>query len=80
MLSNDLKNGAKIVLKSGWKATIKDNMRGNTRMAEVQGVYTEIGSIYVHDIDYAIVEGEMVKIDLTEAQKKLEKLSTGMGF
>ena len=24
--------------------------------------------------------GEMVKIDLTEAQKKLEKLCTGMGF
>lgn len=55
MKSNDLKKGAVVVLKhSNWVAVIADNMKGNTRMATVYGNYTETGSIYVHDIDYAL--------------------------
>ena len=27
-----------------------DNMRGNTRMVDVDGMYREIGSVYSHDI------------------------------
>ena len=56
--SNDLKKGTQIVLKNGWGAIIMDNMKGNTRLAEVDGYVKEIGSIYAHDIDSAFVDGK----------------------
>lgn len=71
MLSNDLKKGDRIVLTNGWKATIMDNLRGNTRMAEVEGFVTEIGSIYVWDI-----EG----VELTPKQVKAQSTVKAMGF
>jgi hypothetical protein len=81
MLSNELKKGAKIVLKgTGWKGTIYDNAKGNIRMAEVEGIYTEIGSIYVWDIAYAIIDGVQVKIDLTDKQLKAMKTIKATGF
>jgi hypothetical protein len=48
--TNELKKGTMIQLANGWKAQLWDNMRGNTRMAEVYGDFTEIGSVYSHDI------------------------------
>jgi hypothetical protein len=50
MLSNDLKKGDRVVLHNGWKATIEDNLKGNIRMATVEGFVAEIGSIYAWDI------------------------------
>ena len=71
--SNDIKKGARIQLKNGWYGTIADNARGNTRMAEIEGYYTEIGSIYATDIAKAMVNGVWVSIEYTPAQIKLEK-------
>jgi hypothetical protein len=71
MLSNDLKKGDRIVLKNGWSATIWDNMRGNIRMAEVEGFVTELGSIYVWDI-----EG----VDLTPKQVRAQSAVKAAGF
>jgi hypothetical protein len=71
--SNDLKKGTRIQLKNGWYGTITDNARGNTRMAEIEGYYTEIGSIYATDIDTALVGLEWYEIEYTPAQLKLKK-------
>lgn len=68
--TNDLKKGARVMLKNGWFATIEDNKKGNTRLATVEGYYTEMGSIYAHDIAYAIIDGQRVGIELTDSQKK----------
>jgi len=73
MLTNDLKKGAQVVLKNGWKATIEDNMKGNTRLATVYGDFTEIGSIYAHDIACVIIDGKEVPIELTDKQKQLQE-------
>ena len=51
MLANDMKKGQTGTQVNGWKFEIMDNMRGNIRLAKVYGFETEIGSIYVHDID-----------------------------
>lgn len=75
MLTNDLKKGAKVILKNGWNATIMDNMRGNIRMAEVDGYHKETGSIYAHDIKSVIIEDKEVPITLTPNQLKCAKLS-----
>ena len=56
--SNDLKKGTPITLKNGWAAVIMDNKKGSTRLAEVDGYFKEIGSIYADDIDTAFVDGQ----------------------
>ena len=48
--TNKLKKGTRVVLRNGWEATLEDNKRGSIRMATVEGFYTEMGSIYAHDI------------------------------
>lgn len=74
MKTNDIKKGMRIVLRNGWEATMYDNARGNIRLAEVEGHYTEIGSIYAHDIAAVRVDGTWLPITLTPAQVKLSGL------
>ena len=74
MKTNDIKKGVRFRLQNGWYATMRDNKRGNTRLAEVEGVYTEIGSVYAHDI--ALVKGPdglWVGVEHTKAQIKLRQ-------
>lgn len=82
MLTNELKKGDKVILTNGWKADIVDNGKGNIRYAKVYGFYTETGSIYAWDIDYKVnsITGELVKIELTEKQKKDRARAEGMGL
>lgn len=75
MKTNDLKKGMRVQLKNGWPATIQDNKKGNIRMATVEGYFTETGSIYAWDIAYLYTKEGMIKIVLTEAQKKAQKLA-----
>ena len=56
MKTNDLKKGMRIRLRNGWEADVWDNMRGNTRVCNVYGDYTEAGSVYSHDIMYVFVD------------------------
>ena len=56
--TNDIKKGTRIKLANGWEAVMYDNKKGTIRMAEVFGTYTEIGSIYAHDIVGYQVNGE----------------------
>ena len=81
MKTNELKKGDRVLLHCGWYATIFDNMRGNTRLANVEGLYTEIGSIYVWDIKYHInKEGSIIPIELTPKQIKDRDRVKAMGF
>lgn len=68
--SDELKKGDVVFMRgTNWRATIADNKRGGTiRMATVEGVYTETGSVYVHDIAYAVKDGQRVEIELTPKQ------------
>jgi hypothetical protein len=81
MLTNDLKKGARVQLRNGWYATVMDNGRGNTRVCEVEGMYTEIGSVYAHDIiKHFTKDGEIVLVEHTEKQMKLREQVMVMGF
>jgi hypothetical protein len=81
MKTNDLKKGARVQLRNGWEAEIADNMKGNTRMAKVFGDYTEIGSVYSHDIMYAFVTAPLmdgptqIRIKHTPAQLKCRQMN-----
>ena len=80
MLTNELKKGARVKLRNGWFATVMDNGRGNTRMCEVEGMYTEIGSVYSWDIVQAKVDKEWLPVDLTESQTKAMLRVQSLGF
>lgn len=70
MKTNDLKKGDRIQLRNGWYATIADNKKGNIRMADVEGTYREIGSVYSHDIVARVVGHERTAIEHTPEQLK----------
>lgn len=74
MKTNDIKKGTYIHLRCGWYATMWDNKKGNTRMCEVEGLYTELGSVYSHDIMQAFIDTKWVDIEHTESQLKTKKL------
>ena len=74
MLTNELKKGGRVKLRNGWMATVMDNGRGNTRMCEVEGLYTETGSVYSHDIvTFCPPIGPAVTMEHTEKQLKLRE-------
>jgi len=74
MVTNDLKKGNYVKLRNGWRARIWDNKKGNIRMAEVFGIYTEIGSVYAHDIvSTTDADGNTVLIEHTPQQIKLRQ-------
>ena len=80
MLANDMKKGQTGTQVNGWKFEIRDNMKGNIRLAKVYGFETEIGSIYVHDIDTVdMPDGSTEKVEFTPAQaKKVDQTQTAL--
>lgn len=69
--TNELKKGALVILRNGWEARLEDNKKGQVRLATVWGYETEMGSIYAHDIAYAVVDGQRVAVTHTEPQLNL---------
>ena len=87
MKTNDIKKGMNI--KTGQLGTpvsgiMLDNQRGNTRLVDVKGsevnMCDEMGSVYAHDILMVEVDGEWQEIEYTEAQLKLKKQVSAMGW
>ena len=70
ILSNDIKEGDCLFLYNCWYAEMLDNARGNIRIANVHGDFTEAGSIYVWDIDKVARNKKMYTVKLTDKQKK----------
>jgi hypothetical protein len=48
--TNDIKKGWRIQQHNGWYGTMMDNRKGNLRMVNVEGDFTETGDIYAHEI------------------------------
>jgi hypothetical protein len=45
-----------------------DNRKGNIRLAEVEGDFTETGSVYAHDIVSVLIGDTWQVVTLTEKQ------------
>ena len=78
MLTNDIKKGMRFLLACGWYGTMKDNMKGNIRFAEVEGFYTELGSVYAHDIVSVQTPEGWVGVEHTPAQNKMRMVVDGV--
>lgn len=75
MLTKEIKKGDRIQLRNGWYATMMDNGRGVTRMAEVEGYYTEMGSIYSFDIVAVIKDGKIYGVELSDKERQVKKMN-----
>ena len=80
MKTNDLKRGSRVLLTNGWEADIMDNMKGQTRLAKVYGDFTDVGSVYSHDIKSVKIGDDWFPIEHTEAQLKLKQQLDRIGF
>lgn len=78
--TNDLKKGDRVLLSNGWYATIQDNRKGDVRIATVEGLHTETGSIYAHDIVEANIADSWVSITHTPKQEQMRERVKTFGF
>ena len=80
VLTNDIKSGDVFVQSNGWVGEMVDNMKGNTRVANIHGFFTEAGSIYVWDISQVAKNGVLRDVQLTPKQvKDKERIESGIG-
>lgn len=80
--STELVKGQRIELQDGWRGTLAGKP-GNkkTVLATIEGVVTETGSIYVHDIYSAQNnEGEWLQVELTPGQTQTKNAVRTFGF
>lgn len=78
MKTNDLKKGARVVLRNGWEAEMADNRKGWSRYAKVYGEFTEVGSIYTHNIvEYKGEDGKWHD-DIEYTKDQLKMISAGV--
>ena len=76
MVTNDLKKGVRVKLSNSWEATIEDNKKGNTRCCTVYGDFTEMGSVYSHDIvAYKDANGVWQSVEHTDSQKQCKRMN-----
>jgi hypothetical protein len=69
-----------VLLTNGWEADIMDNMKGQTRLAKVYGDFTDIGSVYSHDIKSVKIGEDWFPIEHTDTQLKLKEQLKKIGF
>lgn len=80
ILTNEIKKGERVKQRNGWEAKMLDNMRGNIRVAEVYGDFTESGSIYMHDVTHVLRDGKWLPVTHTPKQLEMRELLDGMGW
>ena len=78
----DVRKGARVQLQNGWFATVLDNkVNSQVRMCEVEGLCTEMGSVYSADIARVMKEdGSFYPVELTASQIKAAKMRSNFGF
>ena len=82
MLANDMKKGQTGMLKNGWAFRIEDHLKGTIRMATVWGDFTEMGSIYAHEIaTLDMPDGSTEAIEFTPAQhQKIDNIKRSLAM
>jgi hypothetical protein len=75
MLTKDIKKGDRFQLRNGWFGTMKDNGRGVSRLAEIEGVFTEIGSVYSFEIEKVFKGEQVFSVELTDKEKQVQRMN-----
>lgn len=81
MKIQELQKGERIKLANGWEGTLKGKPGNKTTvLAEVEGFFTEIGSVYCHDILYVRRDEAWLGVEHTPTQLKLKQQVDALGF
>lgn len=91
MITNDIKKGTFFRLSNGFDAKMLDNKKGNIRLAEVNGLCREMGSIYGHDIAWVWLDSagktfencdecNSEQVHMTATQTQCRKMVRSLGF
>lgn len=83
IISNDIKKGMPILMKSGWYGEMIDNARGNIRLASIYGYNpnsSDLGSVYVWDIGLVVKDNKLCRVLLTDKQRTNKSIVNAMGF
>lgn len=76
MKTAEIKKGMRFQLRNGWFGTMMDNKKSTTRFAEVEGFFTEMGSIYSFDIVRAQTpDGEWHAVSYTEKEIQVYEMN-----
>lgn len=78
MTTNEIKKGTRFQLRNGYEATMEDNRKGNIRMATVEGVCTEMGSVYAHDIVSVMIGAGWQPVTTNDKQAKCRALNAAL--
>ena len=78
--SNEMKKGDLIAQVNDWYGEILDNKKGNIRVANIHGYFTEAGSIYVWDITHIVKDGKLYSLKLTDKQVKDKIMVESISF
>ena len=77
----EVKKGARVELRNGWFATVLDNLtNGQTRLCNVEGFVTEMGSVYSSDMLNVLTPTGWTPIQHTPKQLAGRKVRQQMGW
>ena len=78
---SNVKKGARVELRNGFLATVMDNLvNGQTRMCNVEGFVTEMGSVYTSDLLNVLTPTGWSTIQHTPKQLAGRKAREQMGW
>ena len=78
--TNDLKKHTIVLLTGNRRGMMMDNKRGNIRCIRVfDGMSSEMGDCYAHDILFASIGNEWLPVQLTKAQVDLSRKVATLG-
>lgn len=75
MLTKEIKKGDRIQMHNGWYGTMLDSKLGTIRMAEIEGNYTEMGSVYSFDIAYVLKHGQKVPVEYSAKELQVKEMN-----
>jgi hypothetical protein len=75
MLTKEIKKGDRIQMRNGWYGTILDNKSSTIRMAEIEGTFTEMGSVYSFDIAYVLKHGQKVPVEYSAKELQVKTMN-----
>ena len=78
---SDVTKGARVELRNGFHATVLDNLvNGQTRLCNVEGIVTEMGSVYSSDMLHVLTPTGWLPILHTPKQLAGRKARQQLGW
>jgi hypothetical protein len=75
MLTKEIKKGDRIQMSNGWYGTILDNKSGTILMPEIEGTFTERGSVYSFNIAYVVKNEQKIPVEYSAKELQVKTMN-----